>query len=153
MPPRPLRKPNGPRPVLERLTITRGLLAALIALATLSIHTREPEPRPSVTEVLPPVEPAEPLQEYTADAGVPLRIIPAFKAGLPTTVDPRQKKPPCDPDLEGEFDGLCWTALKKPPPCPAGKAWERDGTCYTRALRAAGVPSSGEPRPVSIADP
>lgn len=151
MSPRLPQKPQPPRQSPERLSITRGLLAALLALIAVSLHPTTP-PAPAMAEVVP-VEPAEPLQEWTADAGLPLIVLPGMALGKLPKPDPRQKRPPCDPDLEAEMDGVCWTALKKPPPCPEGKAWQRGDTCYTRALRAVDVPRSGEPRTATIADP
>lgn len=97
----------------------------------------------------PPVDGALPLQQWSVDTA-PRLLVSLLQGTLPKP-DPRQRKPPCDPDLEREFDGYCWVALRAMPPCPKGKAWERDGGCYAFALPPARVPSSGEPHPSNVA--
>lgn len=77
---------------------------------------------------------------------------------LPPAI-PLQRTPPnCDPDLERPIRGACWVPLDVTP-CPKGKAYvndkgpEADGKCYARGMKAARPPTSGEPRPLGVADP
>jgi hypothetical protein len=80
----------------------------------------------------------------------------AVRGALPPP-DPRQRKPPCALDMgEEEIGEVCWIRLDVDPPCPAGKAWERKGKCYARVLEVKALPrdpTSGEPRPLGVADP
>ncbi len=90
---------------------------------------------------------------------------PALAALATTAVNelppasPMQRTPPnCDPDLERPLRGACWVPVDVNP-CPKGKAYvndkgpEADGKCYARGMKAARPPTSGEPRPIGIADP
>lgn len=61
-------------------------------------------------------------------------------APMPAEPFARQKRPPCNPRLEDELVGGCWTRLKVKgtATCPA-EAYERAGECY--------LPALAEPKP------
>jgi hypothetical protein len=145
--------PPHPEPVkagLEKVGIygTRwGFKAGALGVVLLwAAHTGVPAPLPS----LPLTDAATP-QQWTAGVDVAPHMLAAAMVGKLPAPDPRQRKPPCDPDLEREFDGWCWLALKVTPPCPKGKAWEKDGACFAPSLNAARIPSTGQIQPGSVA--
>jgi len=133
---------------LQRIGVyfTPWAAALAVAVALYSSDTHRSPSRPSPP---PPIDGALPLQQWATDA-VPNVVSSVLMGTLPSP-DPRQRKPPCDPDVEREFSGYCWVALKVPPPCPKGKAWEQDGACYAFALSPARLPSSGDFRPTGVA--
>lgn len=147
----PLKPPPHPEPVkagLERFGVygTRWGAMAVIALVALwGAHTSAP-PVPAQ----PAVDGALPLQQWTAAVNMSHFVASASKGAMPKP-DPRQRKPPCDPDVEREHGGYCWIPLGVPPPCPKGKAWEKDGACLMPSVRAARVPTTGEIRPGNVA--
>jgi hypothetical protein len=125
------------------------LLAAVLALGKRVQRAEGFPPRAQPEEQLVPV------QEMTAipDAGPVLR---SALGKLPKG-DPRQRRAPCDPDMEVEMavdgDRLCWIPLDVPK-CPENKAIKHNGKCYLRALNAERPPTSGgERRPGGVADP
>lgn len=146
----PLKPPPHPQPVragLERLGIygTRWALAGLAGAALLyGAHNGKGRPI-SPTHV----DGALPLQQWAADTTP--RVLASVAVGALPTPDPRQRKPPCDSDVEREHEGYCWIPLGVPPPCPKGKAWEKDGVCLMPSVRAARVPTTGEVRPGNVA--
>lgn len=77
----------------------------------------------------------------------------ATLGALPDGVE-MQRKPPCDPDAEEAIGGWCWIPLNVAK-CPVekGKAFEHEKKCYLRSFRAARAPTTGEPRPLGVADP
>jgi hypothetical protein len=96
----------------------------------------------------------EPEQRWTAGPGVASMAMDVVRGALPAP-DPRQRKAPCDPDVEREVGGYCWVPIAVWP-CPKGKTWEHAGKCYQRALRVEKLPrdpTSGEGRPLGVADP
>lgn len=101
--------------------------------------------------------PAPPEQRWTAGTGSVASLATLTVRGSLPPPDPRQRKPPCALDVgEEEFSGVCWIRLDVPPPCPSGKAWERSGKCYMRVLEVKALPrdpTSGESRPLGVADP
>lgn len=146
-------KTDKTEPHLEWLGVIGSRWAWATVIGTIAFFgslsyapTSSPSPTPNPAR--PPA-----IQEYTAGTDFIHVIGSAAKAKLPAPY-PNQKKPPCEPYLEEDFEGFCWTYLGVKPPCPEGKAWERDGKCYQRALKAARVPSSGDPQlPGGVANP
>lgn len=131
---------------LQRLGVyfTPGAAAVAIGVVMLwSSDTHRAPPRPP-----PVVDGALPLQEWATDT-VP-HFLSSSIAGVLPAPDPRQRKPPCDPDMERAIEGACWIPVDVKP-CPKGKAFEHDGQCYARALNPARTPTSGEPRPSNVA--
>ena len=57
---------------------------------------------------------------------------------------PQQKRPPCSPRWEVEFNGVCWFKHTAKAPCRAGEH-ERDGRCY--------LPVQGQERPTTSEQP
>lgn len=144
---------------LEKLGITvtgseRAWMMAigLIALWAGVAHT------PGRGDGLPVPSPARPqieLQGWTADVRSTQTMVSWIIPGALPPPDPRQRRPPCEPLIEAEIGGVCWTYLGIKPPC--GKAWQHEDKCYLRALEAVKmprVPSTGEPRaPAGVAAP
>lgn len=136
------------------LSVTRWLATVLVMLAVGapvalngSGNVAAPQTPPS------PLEPAVPLQEWAADAGVYPTTLATVLRGLPRQEwqKPAEK---CDPDLgEHPIDGGCWMKTDVPPPCPPGKLFKHDGICWRPVPRSARPPTTGEPSPLSIADP
>ncbi|WP_157758328.1 hypothetical protein [Cystobacter fuscus] len=110
-----------------RLVLPAALaVVAVVALVLLPLRVLE---RPE----LPPVEAARTSDEAPS-AWAPTQGV--FPAGpMPAKPFERQKRPPCDPELEDEVRGGCWTRLKSVAPCPA-KAYEHEGQCYLPTLAA-----------------
>jgi hypothetical protein len=102
-------------------------------------------------------QPVAPPQEYTASTAPALASLASLLPGGLPLPDPRQRKPPCVEEMgEEEYTGVCWIRLDVRPPCPEGRAWERSGKCYARVLEvkpAPREPTSGERRPLGIAEP
>jgi hypothetical protein len=103
---------------------------------------------------VPLPRPSMPPQEWTTDVprgfsalGMHLQVLP-----LP---GPNQKRSgECDPDqAQVEINGGCWVETKRPPPCPSMKLWEHSGKCWLPVAHAARLPTSGEPRNPSVAEP
>ena len=154
-----MRRPKKPQDPVKAAAIeslvfraTPRIVAALVVLAMLLFGRHAEAPAPLLEAVVAEVTPAIPLQEWSSDAG---RIdLSAVLLGKLPPMDPRQRKPPCRETIgEEAISGACWLRLDVRPPCPDGEAWEHKGKCYAFALRAERLPQSGEPRPVSIADP
>jgi len=132
---------------LQRIGVYFTPWAAALAVGILlySSDTHRGPPRPPTSS---PIDGALPLQQWATDT-VPHFISSSITGALPAP-DPRQRKPPCDPDMERAIEGSCWIPVDVKP-CPKGKAWEHEGQCYARALNAARLPSSGEFRPSNVA--
>jgi hypothetical protein len=62
----------------------------------------------------------------------------------PTKPLPKQKRPPCDPRWEVEFDGGCWFKQTVKAPCRAGEH-AREGRCY--------LPVQDQERPTTSKQP
>jgi hypothetical protein len=131
-------------PTVVALLCVAGLLGVPLGLAY----------RAGMGETLP--HPAVD-QRWTAGTGSVASMASWVVRGALPAPDPRQRRPPCDESVgEVELEGACWIWLGKPPPCPPGKAWERGGRCYMAVLKAEKLPrdpTSGEGRPLGVADP
>lgn len=118
-------------------------IAGVLGLATSSAY------RLAVPEAPPPLE-----QQWTGGSGnVATMTADVVRRTLPDP-DPRQRRPPCDPDVgEEAINGACWIRLSVEK-CNTQKAFEHNGKCYWRALRPEPLPrspTSGEGRPVGVA--
>lgn len=135
------------------------LSSSVLLVATAALLQRPPRAPSS-----PPENPCPP-QSYATDSGADaLAALADWVPGkLPEKLDPRQRRAPCDADLEVTIAvngvNLCWIplALEK---CPEakGKAWMHEGRCYGRALEPEKPPerppTSQEPtRAPGVADP
>lgn len=100
---------------------------------------------------------AGPEQRWTAGTGTMASLSMAVVRGALPPADPRQRRPPCLERIgEEAFNGVCWLRLDVRPPCPKdleAYAWEHNGKCYAYALKPAGLPTSGEGRPLGVAEP
>lgn len=123
--------------------------AALVALAVILVPSsialfREPAPTPAGA-VAP--------QAWTTDAPHGL-VLSTVLHVLPHPGPNQKRAEDCDADqAQVPINGGCWVETKKPPPCPRGKLWEHEGKCWLPVAYAARVPTSGEPRPLTVADP
>lgn len=144
----PLKPPPHPEPIkagLERFGVYGTRWAAGLVVGGLLLWASQTGRAPS------PALPKDdlPVQQWAADA-IP-HVLSSVAAGALPAPDPRQRKPPCDPDLEREINGHCWIPVDVKP-CPKGKAFlHDDGRCYAYALRAERLPTTGEPRPGNVA--
>lgn len=136
-----------------RLSVPMLAIALLVGAAVLLIRYPE-QPQLRAEHRQQEVAPAWAVDVHPAL----LASIGAVVAGaLPAPLE-GQQRPPCDPDLQRELRGACWVPVDVPR-CPKGKAFvndegsQADGKCYARAMRAAGAPTSGEPRQAAVADP
>lgn len=102
---------------------------------------------------VPLPRPAIPPQEWTTD--VPRGLAAAAWLGALPDPGPNQKRSgECDPDqMQVELNGGCWIATERKPPCRSDKLWEHAGKCWLPVAHAARVPTSGEPRTPSVAEP
>jgi hypothetical protein len=96
------------------------------------------EPTPPSLEV--PTDTWEPLDEMalleTTDGG-----LLALARPLPSKPYPGQKRPPCKPRLEVEFNGGCWVPHKEKAPCPED-LFEVQGQCYMASMQPPPMPQS-----------
>lgn len=143
--------PPHPTPIkagLERFGVyyTRWAAIAMVTVVLFWAPARE-----RIAEGPLPVGPQAPLQRGTTSAMDVLPFIGrAALAKLPPPA-PNQLKAPCDPDLEEEINGYCWTPLAVER-CPPEKAcWTHNGKFYQRVLRVQRVPQSGEVRAGNVA--
>lgn len=152
--PNPLAKRSAPESLT--FTVTRRLLTVLaVLLAAWGV----PGALASLTKPPPRAAPAPyamdvpPLDWTTDGASLAPPVIQALFTGTLPPADSRQRRAPCDGEAEAEINGVCWVALEaKPPKCPKGRAWSHtDGKCYAPVLRAAPIPTTGQPMPVSVA--
>lgn len=120
--------------------------ATLLLLLPASLHEAERRTPPAGAEERP--------QVMTVDMRGPAQAVLA--RSLPGKLPPpisTQRKPPCDPTFEREFNGGCWLPLAVEE-CPAERGgFLHEGKCYLRALAPARQPSSGEPNTRGVADP
>lgn len=128
--------------VLLALAATPGLVGELMPRAQQEAQAPTPLPVPQV-----------PLLDVS-----PASVRQVLGAALPGTLPrpgPNQKRAgTCDPEqAHVEIAGGCWVETKTPPPCPRGKQWEHDGRCWLPVAEAKPVPTTGEPRPLGVADP
>lgn len=119
-----------------------GLFVGAVAL-TMPMRKAQEVPADGITTPIP-------LREWTtADAGMVLR---AVQSALPEPA-PGQKTR-CEADLgEVELNGACWMKTDVPPPCPTGKLWKHEGKCWRPIPKTARTPTSGESRPIGVAEP
>lgn len=147
-------KPPPPlRPLGIAIAVRDLRLFVPIAAVALLVLGAVPSLLYALTPRLPP--PSEELtQDWTSDTSQPLRFAAMALGKLPPDDDRRQLRAPCDTDMYVEMDGRCWLPLALDP-CPNKKgAFQHEGKCYARALKAQGIPTSGEqPRPLGVADP
>ena len=61
----------------------------------------------------------------------------------------------CDSRMaQVEIRGGCWVKTETPPPCPEGYQWEWGKACWLPVLKAARVPTTGDPEiPVGVSGP
>ncbi len=119
-----------------------GHLVALAAGTALALWPRAVR-QPVTWEEAPTVTPAVVLT-----AGVEFSSTPGKAWRLPSKPYEGQRRPPCDPVLEREFNGGCWVSVNPNPgttppgqACPAG-VFEKDGKCYMPAGKAKGLPNT-----------
>lgn len=151
--PPPLKHPAATLRIKD-LSLSVPLLAFALALGGAVLLIRYPEQPP------PRVAPAEDVTPaWAVDVrGAALSSVGRVVLGsLPEPLS-RQRRPPCDPDLERELRGACWLPVAVDR-CPRGKAYVNDegpladGRCYARSMQAAPEPTSGEPQRASVAGP
>lgn len=155
-------KPKKPQDPLRaagvesiRLFLTRRVLVALVLFVLLFAPRHEQSgvvTQPLVEALVADVAAPMPMQEWTTDAGSMMVLAAVLPGRLPEP-DAKQKRQ-CDRLLgEHELNGGCWMPTDVPPPCPEGRLWLHEDKCWRPIPKTARVPQSGEPRPVSIADP
>jgi hypothetical protein len=115
-------------------------LAALVLVPAQLQHAPLPAPMPQV-----------PLQAASVGA-VPHAFSSVIQGGLPPPGPNQKRAEECDLEHFEVHSGGCWLATEKKPPCPRGQ-WEHERRCWFPVAHAARVPTSGEPRPVPVADP
>lgn len=158
--PLPIPPPLRPQSIVIAVKDLRARVpvAAVVALAVLVspglAYLVAPNPADAASTVQQSVV-ITPEQNFTAGAGMATFALASVRGALPPP-DPRQKVAPCDTDVgEEEIGGVCWIRLAVDK-CNAQKAYPHNGKCYWRALRPEKLPrnpTSGEPRPLGIADP
>lgn len=153
--PKPPEQPHEPAPILLslrdltlKIPTVVGLLAVAIVLGVplgLTYRAGQMEAVPAPTE-----------QRWTASSGLSVAVAAMALRGALPGPDPRQKRAPCDAEVaEEEIGGVCWIRLDVEK-CNAKKAYPINGKCYWRALRPEPLPrepTSGEGRPLGVADP
>jgi hypothetical protein len=150
------KSPPPMRPLAVSIVVSRlhvivpvAAVAALALVLTPGLALLLLQPPPGLLEA-----PRE--QRWTADTGNVASLAWAALRGVLPPPDPRQKRAPCDPEVgEEDIGGVCWIRLAVEK-CPAGKAFPHNGKCYWRALRPEPLPrepTSGDGRPLGVADP
>lgn len=141
-----------------RWILMGGLMLVLVMQVVRYTRVAPPEPVPSV-EAVPSLQPTTEVG-WTTDGGTPLLMLNAvLSRKLP---EPGQGQvntaTACKPP--GRFvDGGCWIPVAdEVPPCTPTNGehrtmWPHDGKCWLPVPRTARGPTSGEPRPGSVADP
>jgi hypothetical protein len=151
----------------EGMTISRGLLAvgSLLFAMVMGVAMGQRPDKVSTTSIVEAVRPEDfavepvPSLEWTTDASVfaPSMLASAYRGALPNPGPNQKRSGECEEDVEVEINGGCWLATDKVPPCPAKKGgwvfYAHEGKCWVPVAKAARMPSSGTPHPVSIADP
>lgn len=129
------------------------LVALALAAAPGLVGMLMPRSPQETTAPVPLPVPQVPVLKTTPSAAMP--ALAAMLPGKLPSPGPNQKRSgTCDPErAQVEINGGCWVETKTPPPCPRGKQWEHEGRCWLPVADAKPVPTTGEPRPVGIADP
>lgn len=97
--------------------------------------------------------PQVPLQETTPAGSLPV-LAAALPGSLPSPGPNQKRAGKCDQERsQVELAGGCWVKTDHPLPCPRGKQWEHEGRCWLPVAEAKPVPTSGEGRPLGVADP
>lgn len=134
---------SSPAFVLVALALAAapGLVGVLTTTPKLE-HGPTPLPSPQV-----------PLLETTPAGALPM-LAAMLPSALPSPGPNQKRAGTCDPErAQVELAGGCWVETKTTPPCPRGKQWEHEGRCWLPVADAKPVPTSGERRPLGIADP
>lgn len=130
-----------------KLHVPVTALAVLVLLLTTRVLAPEAEPA---------LQPAPPTQRWTASSGLSAAVASMAARGALPVSDPRQKPAPCDDELgEEDIGGACWQRLPVAK-CNEKKAFPHNGRCYLRVMQVAPLPrepTSGEGRPLGVADP
>lgn len=139
---------HGPNKALIATGVFAGLAVLLLVPTP---NPRPPTPPPTPLEVPVPLLEVTP----TADAGPMIAMV---LRNLPAP-GPNQIKDPSKCHWPAKFvEGGCWLAVDGPkPPCvsPDGstKLWPHADRCWTPYAEAKPVPTSGELRPLGVAEP
>lgn len=146
LPPHVPRTDDPVRPEFLTFKASRYLVGVALALGVIWVG-----PAKEVLGPVPVGPPLEVLQRGTTSAMDPVPVLASIvTAALPPPA-PNQLKAPCDPDLEEEINGYCWTPLAVER-CPAEKScYTHKGRYYQRVLRVQRVPQSGEVRAGNVA--
>lgn len=145
------------RPLAVAIVVDR--LRVIVPVAAVAVLVLAVTPGLALLLFQPPLGPQEAPREqrWTAGTGAVASLSLAAVSGALPPADPRQRRPPCLERIgEEAFNGVCWLRLDVRPPCPKDPeayAWEHNGKCYAYALKAAGLPTSGEGRPLGVAEP
>jgi hypothetical protein len=142
LPPHDPRPDQPVRPEFLSVRASRYLLGMVFAVGMFWVGG-------PVKDVLGPVPVGPPLPAQTSTTDARDMVWAITRAALPPPVD-NQLRAPCDPDVEEEINGYCWTPLGKTK-CPPLKAFEHNGKCYRRVLRVERIPQSGEVRAGNVA--
>lgn len=154
--PKPPAEPKPFRLTIRELVLSIPTVVVLLGLSILAglplaLSYRAGQADAAVTSQAP-LE-----QRWTAGTGAVASMAPMAVRGALPPPDPRQRRPPCAAAIgEESINGVCWLRLDIRPPCPKDPeayAWEHNGKCYAYSMKAAGVPTSGEGRPLGVADP
>lgn len=128
-------------PTVVALLTVAGLIGLPLSLSYRSGMEAAPEP---------------PEQRWTAGTGTAASLATLAVRGALPAPDPRQKRAPCDDELaEEEIGGVCWQRLPVAK-CNEMKAFSHNGNCYLRVMKVAPLPrdpTSGDGRPLGVADP
>jgi hypothetical protein len=148
----PMKPSEKVKQQLERLGVSvRGSPRALmVAVALVSFYSGTAH-SPGKGEAFPYPKPHPSIQLDTQIQD-PLLVGAWALSQLPEP-HKRQRKPPCDTDLEKEIEGYCWIPVKRTPPCPTGKSFEHDGACYIQAISPPRMPTTGGGHSQGIASP
>jgi hypothetical protein len=127
---------------LFRVASPAAALALLASALAVPSSTRN-DARPSTA-----LDGGTPLE--AVDAGVEAWAVDAavdweaVSIGAKAKAHPDQKKPPCVPRAEVEYDGVCWVPHAEHPPCPPA-VFEAEGRCLVRVKASPRPPTSVAP--------